>query len=68
MSNAEIFHCDVKIFSVISVSLNNKGKYFRYLRLSWIITVISFVNIFQSGFRVFSVTKIFCMIFSVVIS
>ena len=27
MSNAENFQCDLKIFSVISVSLNNKGTY-----------------------------------------
>ena len=54
MSNAKNFQCDFKIFSVISVSLNNKGKYF-----SVIITVVSFVNIFQCDFLVFSVSEKF---------
>ena len=39
-----------KTFSVIIVSLNNKGKYFGV-----IINVVSFVSIFLCGFRVFSV-------------
>ena len=46
MSNAENFQWDLNIFSVISVSLNNKGKYF-----SVIITMVSFVNIFQCDFQ-----------------
>ena len=38
MSNAENVQCDLKFFSVITVSLSNKGKY-----LTVIINVISFV-------------------------
>ena len=55
MSNAEIFLCDLAFFSVISVSLNNKGKYF-----SVIIIVVAFVNIFS----VFSVSQKFSVWFS----
>ena len=58
----KIFLCDLNFFSVISVSLDNKGKYF-----SVIINVVFFVTIFQYDFRVFfSVKK--SAIFSVTIT
>ena len=60
MSDAENFQCDLIFFSVISVSLNNKEKYF-----SVIIHVVSFVNIFQCDFRVSSVCKKLSVWFSV---
>ena len=52
MSNIEYFKCDFDVFSVISVSLNNKGKY-----VNVIVNVVSFVNIFQCDLHVFSVCK-----------
>ena len=58
----KIFQCDLKFFSVISVSLNKENISERW---SWIITVISFVNIFQCDFRVFSVSQKFSVWFSV---
>ena len=59
MSNAEkcsVFQCDLKIFSVISVSLNNKGKYFSVIILDYYCG--SFLDIF-------SVSQKFSVSFSV---
>ena len=58
MSNKDFFfQCNFKIFSVITMSFNNKGNVSQLL--SWIISAVSCVNIFQRDFPCFLVRKSF---------
>ena len=61
------FQCDLKFFSVISLFLNNKGKYFSEIILDYHCEFLC--KYFSVWFPyLFSVTKIVSVIFSVIIS
>ena len=57
MSKAEIFKYDLNFFSVISVSLNYKGKYFSVIILDYHCGFLCIY--FKCGFRAFSVPQDF---------